>query len=198
MHARSFPVIASLTLLLAADAVAQQRDEDYASRGEVALSNDTLQIRYIGSGDVVGVDEGHLVGTVLLSEERDFVLSGGLLVPADLGIRRLQVSFGPQLYAALLQDENDDVMAISIGTEARFFIDPSRELAIAGQAHYAPDILTFGSADNLTDLSARVELGVAERLQAFAGMRWFEFDLTEGGGERTLQEEIFVGIGYQF
>ena len=29
-------------------------------------------------------------------------------------------------------------------------------------------------------------------------MRWFEFDLTDGSGERTLQEEVFVGVGYRF
>lgn len=196
MHSRSFLVMASLTLLLATEAGAQQREG--VSRGELALSNDTLQLRYIGSGRVVGADDGNIVGAVFLGEERDFVLSGGLLFPAELDIRRLQISFGPQLYAALLQEENEDVMAVSIGAEARFFIDPRRELAIAGQAYYAPDILTFGSADNLTDLSARVELGVADRMLAFAGMRWFEFDLTDGGGERTLQEEIFVGIGYRF
>jgi hypothetical protein len=195
-HSRSFLVMASLTLLLATEARAQQ--SEYDSRGELALSNDTLQLRYIGSGQVVGADDGNIVGAVFLGEARDFVLSAGLLFPVQLGIRRLQVSFGPQLYAALLQEENEDVMAISIGTEARFFIDPRRGLAIAGQAYYAPDILTFGSADNLTDLSARVELAVAERMQAFAGMRWFEFDLTDGSGKRTLQEELFVGIGYRF
>jgi hypothetical protein len=27
-------------------------------------------------------------------------------------------------------------------------------------------------------------------------MRWFEFDLTNNGGERTLQEELFVGLRY--
>jgi hypothetical protein len=71
-------------------------------------------------------------------------------------------------------------------------------LALAGHAYYGPDILTFGSADSLTDLGARVELALAEQVMVFGGMRWFEFDLTEGMGERTLQEELFVGLGYRF
>jgi hypothetical protein len=29
-------------------------------------------------------------------------------------------------------------------------------------------------------------------------MRWFGFDLTEGSGERTLQEELFAGVGWRF
>ncbi len=197
MNSRTTLLIAAPLLFAAGQAVAQQEARG-GSTAELALSNDTLQLRYLGSGNTVGVQGSQLTGGVFLGEERDFVLSAGLLFPADLGIRRLNISFGPQLYAALLQEENDDVMAVSVGTEVRFFIDPDRGLAVSGQAHYAPDILTFGTADNLTDLSARVELDVAEQLQAFAGMRWFEFDLTDGSGERTLQEEVFVGVGYRF
>ena len=126
------------------------------------------------------------------------VLSAGLLFPTALNIDRLSVVIGPQVYAALLEEENNDVMAFSIGIEVRFLLLQQLGLSISGQAFYAPDILTFGSADSLTDLSARLELDVAPRLIAFGGMRWFEFDLTEGLGERTLQEEIFVGFGYRF
>ena len=197
MHSRLTLLIAGPLLLAASQAIAQ-RDTRDESAAELALSNDTLQLRYLGSGNAIAVQGSRVTGGVFLGEERDFVLSAGLLFPVDLGVRRLEISFGPQVYAALLQEENDDVMAVSVGAEARFLIDPARRLAVSGQAYYAPDILTFGTADNLTDLSARVEFGVAEQLLAFAGMRWFEFDLTNGEGENTLQEEVFVGIGYQF
>ena len=197
MRTRLTLLAAAPLLLIAAEAAAQRQDTAQ-SAAEVALSNDTLQLRYIGSGHSVGVEGSQLTGSVFLGEERDFVLGAGLLFPVDLGVRRLEASFGPQVYAALLQDENDDVMAVSIGTQLRYFLDPRRGLALSGQAYYAPDILTFGSADNLVDLSARVELRVAAQMQAFAGMRWFEFDLTDGSGTRTLQEEMFVGIGYRF
>ena len=190
--------VAALALLAATDALAQGRDTTSRNTGELALSNDTLQLRYIGSGGKVGVEGSQFIGGVFLGEERDFVLNGGLLFPAPLGINRLQLKVGPQAYAALLRDENDDVMALTVGLEARFFIDPSRGLAVSGQAFYSPDILTFGSADNLTDLSARVEYEPTERIQVFAGYRWFEFDLTEGMGTRTLQQEAFVGLGYHW
>jgi hypothetical protein len=193
-----FWLIAALALLGTTEALAQGRDSTSGSRGELAISNDTLQLRYVGSGEMVGVDDSQFIAGMFLGEERDFVLNAGVLFPAPLGIDRLELKVGPQAYAALLRDENDDVMALTLGVEARFFIDPRHGFAVSGQAFYSPDILTFGSADNLTDLSARVEVNVAPQLQAFAGMRWFEFDLTDGMGERTLQEEVFVGAGYRF
>jgi hypothetical protein len=185
----------------ALSAHAQTRDAE-AQRGEVALSDDTVQLRYVGREGTIG-GGGQIDGAFFLSEERDIVLSAAALFPANLPAelnvgRRLTVRFGPQVYAALLQDENQDVLAMSVGAEARFLLLRRMGLAISGQAFYAPDVLTFGSADHLTDLSARAELQLGPDLLAFGGMRWFEFDLIEGGGERTLQEELFVGVGYRF
>lgn len=163
---------------------------------ELALSNDTLQIRYTGEGETVGADSARLNGAFFLSEDRDIVLSAGLLFQSGLDLGRLQILIGPQIYAALLDEENSDVMSVTLGAEIRLGL--TRQFAVSGQAFYGPDILTFGSADNLTDLSARLEFEAADRIEVFAGMRWFEFDLTEGEGEKTLMEEVFVGVGYRF
>lgn len=200
-------MIKSLTAAIAAlgcisalltDIAVAQSDDEGASLAEVALSNDTLQLRYETEGSPLGVDDGRLSGAFFLSEERDIVLSAGLAMPANLNINRLSLLLGPQIYAALLEDENNDVMSVSVGAQARYLLIQRLGLAVSGHAYYAPDILTFGSADNLTDLGARVELALADQVMVFGGMRWFEFDLTSGQGERTLQEEIFVGLGYRF
>src|SRR5262245_45472672 len=166
--------------------------------GEIALSDETLDLRYRDGGQNVDVGGGRASGSFFLSEERDIVLSGDLLFPAQLGYDRLQLLFGPRAYAALLEEENNDVFAVSLGVEMRYVIDTRSGLAIAGQAFYAPDILTFGTADNLTDLSARLEVRVQPRLTVFGGMRWFEFDLIDDAGTRTLQEELFAGLSWSF
>jgi hypothetical protein len=204
MYARlAFAAVVLSSFALTAHAQGRSTSNDDSSqRGEVALSNDTLLLRYVGRDGAVG-EGGRITGSFFLSEQRDIVLSGGVLFPAALPDNlnvgeRLTLRFGPQVYAALLQEENNDVLAMSLGVEARFVINRRMGLAVSGQAFYAPDILTFGSADNLTDLSARAELQVAPQLTAFGGMRWFRFDLTEGGGERTLQDELFFGVGYRF
>lgn len=178
-------------------AAAQERAAD-RPHGEISFSDDTMQLRYIDSGRVVDVGRGSRVSaTLFLSEARDIVFSGDMLFPAELDYDRLQVLFGPRAYAALLEDENTDVLAATLGAEIRLELDRTTGLALSGQAFYAPDILTFGSADNLTDLSVRAEMRLQPRLSVHAGMRWFEFKLTEGG-ERTLQEELFAGVGWRF
>jgi hypothetical protein len=186
---------------VAGTAVAQSENPGDIPKGHevaVALSNDTLQLEYISSGKLVGVDNSRFSGAFFLSEDRDIVLSGGLVFPVDFDFGRLSVLLGPKAYAALLNLENNDVMAMSLGVELRFVLDKDLDLAVAGYAYYAPDILTFGSSDNLTDLSAQVEIPIAKQMKAFAGVRRFEIDLTEGGGTLTLQDEVFLGLGYRF
>lgn len=179
-------------------AEAAESDSAEDSIGELALSNDTLQLRYESSGQMIGVDDSRFSGAFFLSEERDIVLNAGLVFPSIIDLGRLSLAAGPRVYAALLEDENDDVMSVSVGAELRFLVSRRMRLAVSGEAYYAPDILTFGAADNLTDMSARLEVGLWERVIVFGGMRWFEFDLTEGEDERTLMEEVFVGFGYRF
>ena len=187
--------------LFAAPALSQDLVGERAV-GELSLSDDTVQLRYRDAGRNIDVGRGSRASASLfLSEARDIVFFGDLLFPANVGNERLQFLFGPRGYAALLEDENNDVMALSIGAEARLEISGDGKLAVAAQAFYAPDILTFGTADSLTDLGARVEFELQPRLTVFAGMRWFEFELLEeidGEDERTLQEELLAGIAWQF
>jgi YfaZ precursor len=195
---RNFVLALSGGVLISSGALAEEASPTTGSAVEVALSNDTLQLKYLTSGEKIGVASGQASAAFFLSEDRDIVLTGGLLFPVDFDLGPVSLLIGPRGYAALLDEENSDVMALSVGAEIRFDIIRDIGLAFVGEAFYSPDIVTFGSADNLTDLSARAEIGLGSQLAAFAGMRWFEFDLTEGAGTRTLQEEVFVGIGWRF
>src|SRR5690606_8286401 len=99
-------------------------------------------------------------------------------------------------YAALLSDENNDVFALALGVTARLDLVRSRGLAIVGSAFVSPDVLTFGSADNLTDFMARAEIELTDRLIGFAGYRWFELDLLMRQ-ELRLQNELFAGVRWE-
>jgi hypothetical protein len=191
--------IAVTVLCLLASTVAVAQTESASRRtAEVALSNDTLELRYQGSAGVREVPHSRITAGFLLTEARDIVVDGGLLIPADLKFGGLSIQFGPRGYAALLEEENNDIFTISVGAELRYDIDRKRGFAVTGKAYYAPDILTFGSADGLTDFSARAEIKASNDLLVFAGMRWFELDLVDGGGTSQLMEEVFAGVGWQF
>ena len=93
----------------------QQAENQLGSRVppkvELSLSNDTLQLRYFTSGNKVGAaSNSQASAAIFVSEARDLVLSGDLLFPIDLDIAPVSILLGPRAYAALLEEENNDVM----------------------------------------------------------------------------------------
>ena len=176
---------------------AQQQTADESRRSvELSLSNEAGEVRYNAPSSFGGRPDTQASYAVFLSEDRDIVGSGALYFDTDLDFGPLQVRLGPQAYAALLNEENEDVFALAISGTIRYELVKSRGIALTGSANWSPDILTFGSADNLTDFMARAEMRLSDKVIGFAGYRWFRLDLTNAD-RKTLQNEIFAGIHWE-
>jgi hypothetical protein len=177
--------------------MAQQASDRAVERSvELALSDQTAQLRYRAPTDIGGQPRSETSYAVFLSEDRDIVASAALLFGTELNLGPLQIQLGPQAYAALLDEENNDVFALAIGAQVRYDLVRSRGIAIVGGAYWSPDVLTFGQADNITDFMARAEMRFADRVIGFAGYRWFRLDLLDRV-DRDLQNEVFAGINWQ-
>ena len=163
---------------------------------ELSMSDETAQLRYIDPEEILGRDNSEISYTLFLSEDRDVVGSAAAMMDTNLSVGQFNIRVGPQAYVGLLSEENNDVFALSFGVDARLNLARNQGIAIAGSAFWSPDVLTFGSADNLTDFMARVEAQLTNRLLGFAGYRWFELDLLDRQ-ERKLQNEIFAGVRWQ-
>ena len=192
----SILLIVGLSVFVAGEAHAQRARTNDSASVELSLSNEAGEARYRTPTTIGGQPDSELQYAVFLSEDRDIVGSAALFLGTDLRFGGLQLRLGPQAYAALLDEENEDVFALAIGASVRFDVIPSRRIAVVGAANWSPDILTFGSADNLTDMMARAEIGLSDRVIAFGGYRWFRLDLTMRD-RNTLQNELFAGINWQ-
>ena len=189
-----FPPLVLMIIAACAATLAQAQNAEPAV--EVSLSDETAQVRYIDPKRIGGSDDGELAYSIFLSEGRDVIGSASALVGTRLRAGAFEIRIGPQAHAALLSEENQDAFALAIGLDARLNLSSNRALAIVGSAFWSPDVLTFGSADNLTDFMARAELQLTDRLLGFAGYRWFELDLLDRE-DRKLQNEIFAGVRWQ-
>ena len=134
--------------------------------GEIALSDESVQLRYLawGSGQATELGFG-----LFLNENRDIIASTHYYL---------------------------DVFSVAVGAEIRYELLRRQGIAVTLQGAYAPDILTFGSADNLLDLTGRIELPLTNSVIGYAGYRMLEFDLLTGS--REVEESAHVGIRYLF
>jgi hypothetical protein len=179
--------------------VGHAQESQTRSSGEIAVSEESLQLRYVRPRTQPGsnIEAGQLGFGMFLNEERDIVASANYYVEASrLRMNRLNILVGPVAYAALLSEENTDVFALGLGAEARYRLLRNPEVTIVGRAVYAPDILTFGAADNVWDVIARAEVPITNRVTGFGGFRLFEIDLVDGKTE--LEESMHFGLRYRF
>jgi hypothetical protein len=177
------------------------REEKRLREIELAVTDDSLQGRFLTDAELVGLDGNTIGFGLLLSDDRDIVGSVEFLAP---GVLRnllpdlLQVSLGARGLVGLLDDPDDDVVGIAPGAGARVRLPlGGPPMYIAGDFFYAPDILTFGDADAVIDFNVRYELQFLQNTTGFVGYRLLDFD-RDGGGDDEIVDSLNVGLRFAF
>ena len=160
----------------------------------LTISDDVANVTYQNDADSLGVDQGRVQAGFLLSEQRDIIFSGTLLLDTRPGlVPQVRLSAGARAYAALLGDENRDAVAFGLGVEGAYTL-PVRvlPLELTAAAFYAPDVLSFGQADRIIDWNVDVGLQLRDQLAAFAGLRFLQVDTRPGS--REVEDEVHIGV----
>lgn len=165
---------------------------------EVFVAEDAIQATYKMNVDVGGLEANEIRGGFFFSEQRDFVLIGEMLVPVSDRARhpRWSLDVGPRVYGALLNVENEDVFALAVGGKLSYLFRQNGATTMSVSAFYAPDIATFGEADNATDVAVRFETQLTDAGRIFVGYRVFEFDLP--AATRTIDDGAHIGFVRRF
>jgi hypothetical protein len=187
------------SLLLAAGGVGAQvpRSADTNRAVDATIGNRVLQLRYLTESPI-GPAKSDLDYGLLVTENNDLIGSAALMFETDLNlVPRLRFEIGPQAYLArLVAQQKTDVFALAAGANARYEIIRRLGLAAVGSGFYSPGVLTFGSAHNLYDFTAGVELRFASRLTGMAGYRWMKFTLVNQP-DIKVQNEVFAGLRWR-
>jgi hypothetical protein len=203
---RFVPCLAAL-LAVAGPAGAQQgRDRvttiDHAV--ELYISDDALQAQYVRELDLGELGPTEIRGGFFYNEDRDLIGMADLLtnVGDDVNVRSLELRVGTRVYGAFLAPEDQDVFSIGLGGEAQYFLGSARNTSVTLSLFYAPDIVTFGQADNITDTSLRLMTRLRNGTDVFVGFRIFEIDSPGNGidssGDREVDDNLHVGLRRSF
>jgi hypothetical protein len=196
---RAYKLSIWILLLLAGAASAQTpRPLDSKRAVDATIGNSVLQLRYLTEAPSLTGSSSDLDYGLLLTEDNDLIASAALMFDTDLEqVPRLSFRIGPQAYLArLVTQQKTDVFALAAGANARYEIIRRLGFAAVGSAFYSPGVLTFGSAHNLYDFTAGVELRFASRLTGMAGYRWLKVTLVNQPDIR-VQNEVFAGLRWQ-
>ncbi len=193
-----------LAACLPAQSLAQPADLPRNAPGaqgiEAYISNKAMQALYTRRVDMGELGNNEMRAGFFINEERDLILVGDMLADVGTADRRpnwgLQV--GPRVYGALLSNiDNDDVFAISLGGRLSYYMGRNRATALSVAAYYAPEIITFGNVDSVSDVSVQFSTRLTEATRVFAGYRTFQFALP-GDNDRKVDRGGHIGIAYHF
>jgi hypothetical protein len=192
----------ALTVIMSGPALAQpggQETPPQPTQGiEAYIATDAMQVMYTRNMDFGEIGRNDLRAGVLFNEDRDLVLIGDMLVDVGRPERRPKwaLNVGPRVYGAQLNIENQDVFAVALGGELSYFLGRNRVTAVSLSAFYAPDIITFGNADEVTDIAIRFETNLTASTRIFVGYRSLEFNLPNL--VREVDDGAHVGVRYRF
>jgi hypothetical protein len=165
---------------------------------EAYVSDDSLQAQYVQELRIENFGPVEVGGGFFYNETRDLIaVVDGLLYIGDQADRRqIEVNVGTRLYGAFLNEENEDTFAVGFGGEAEFFFTRDQRSSLQLAAFYAPDILTFGIANNVQDVSLRLQTRIREGTQIFIGYRALEIETTLG--DREVDDNAHIGFRRNF
>ena len=194
-------ILASLWIPVS-ETCAQESSDSAASSNhgvELYISEDALQVSYIRQTYINELGDVDLRGGIFLNESRDLVGVADILseVADPERFSRWTFRIGPRLYGALLNLENQDIFSIGFGGEASLALGQNQTVTLHLSGFYAPDILTFGEADNVVDVGVRAEMQLNEQLIGFIGYRNFEFDLPRAR-DREVDSGLHLGFRRRF
>jgi hypothetical protein len=165
---------------------------------EVYVADGAIQAQYGQELRVEGFGTTEARGGFFYNETRDLigVVDGLLLIGDQADVRLIEVNVGTRLYAAFLNAENEDTFAVGFGGEAQWFFTRDQRSSLKLTAFYAPDIVTFGIANNVQDVGLRLETRIFEATDIFVGYRSLEIKTTLG--TRDVDDNVHIGFRRDF
>jgi hypothetical protein len=117
----------------------------------------------------------------------------------EVDVRALELRVGTRVYGAFLAAEDEDVFGVGLGGEAEYFFNRERTLSVKLGLFYSPDIVTFGSANDVKDVSLRLMMRLRDGRDVFAGCAARAIRLMVGAsgtnGARVRQRSMWWKLG---
>jgi hypothetical protein len=169
---------------------------------EAYVSGKTIDVQYFRELQVQDFGVVQAGVGVFYNEQRDLVGVFDALwyIGDEARQREIEVSVGTRVFAAFLNQENEDTLGVGFGGEAEWFFNQKRRSSLRLSAFYAPDILTFGIANNIKDYAIDLQTKIGDRTSAFVGFRHLEVDTVKEAvsGNRNLDDEVHIGFRRTF
>ena len=167
---------------------------------ELDLSQESGEFTYLVNSRRVA-EGGFDLGLSFFYNDREAIVLGANVLSlgqqAKYG-QPLQLGVGAKLYGGKLEDDRE-LGAIGIGGRLGYII-PSQisPVAVVAEFYFAPSVTSFGDAERLMELSARVEVEITPTAMGFFGYRLTTVRMANTEDDMELDDNMNVGIRFLY
>ena len=166
---------------------------------DINLSDKSAQFKY--STRIGNPNEGRseLGFGFLYNDDDNYLGEAGLLIIDVAGTKTpgLEVGVGPKLYVGRHDKTGGDAVAVGIGGQLRYKLAALPRLNFSLAGYYAPSIVSFADADNITEVNVQVGYEILPTANIYLGYRHIRVDF-DPIGKKTIDETGMVGMTFSF
>lgn len=182
-------LVVAVLCLASANAMAQTFD--------INLSGDAAMLSYMTPLGQQGFGHGQMEGTVLFTDNDNFLgdVGFGVVGAAGTGSPGLVVGVGVKLYG--VTTKHSDVAALALSGQFDYAPPTLSRLHVGGELNLAPSIVTFIDGDQLYAGSVEVGYEIFRDAIAYLGYRRIEVNI-QHGSDVTVDSGGYVGVKFRF
>lgn len=168
----------------------------HASSLDISLGDESANIMLMMEGANLSLGGADVGAGVFFNENDDIVLHANWL---GVNARAAQnqpysIAAGAKLYMGELDAADESLGGIGVGGRVALVRPhPTMPMSFGVEAYYAPNITSFGDAENILELNVRFELDITPSTKVYAGYRLLEAEF-EGTGDVELDDSVHFGV----
>jgi hypothetical protein len=146
---------------------------------DLNLSNKVAQFQYAVPSGISVQGKSELYATFLYNDVSTLLGSAGFRV-LNSQSNGISIGVGVEGVVATIKDNpaiRSNASAIALAGQVRISPPGSGQLALVGEVHYAPSIITYGDATRYSLVGARVEFEVSPQTLLYIGYRQITFGI---------------------
>ncbi len=167
--------------------------------GSIALSDTTANLGVFSLKETA-VDVTRVGANFFYNEPGDKFLSTELEVNRKGLTNSKNLEFGVKAKAFYLsqQTTKNDGFGLMLGVTGRYWIPAEMPASVFFELMNAPQIITGGKADSVTDMQIRAEVRILPKVNAFIGYRYLSANFSGIGNSYQLDSNAHIGVEVGF
>ena len=170
-----------------------------AERFDINLSDESAQFKYIIP--VESDNDGRTEATVgfLYNDVNNYMAEASFIITDVPGTKApgLEVGVGPKAYIAKHNETDLDAVSIGLGAQFRYKIPSIERFNLIGAIFYAPGIVSFADAEDLTEVFIAGSYEILPTANAYLGYRNITVDF-DPARERKIDETFVIGLEFSY